>query len=154
MNKLLKKSLPKLIESVRIVCNRYIVERDRVNYGKCISCRGAVNQAGHRYPISTHNLMRFRVNNIHGQEVSCNKFKSGNLDEYDKGLINRHGQGYMDKLKHDEKIFKASREKFDRFSVYLVGETFKYLLKNQIWLYSQEEFDKIKIELINKNGKL
>lgn len=132
-------------------CNPYIRARDIACFGKCISCNSGITQAGHRFPTSTHGNMRFLINNIHGQEISCNHFKSGNLDEYDKGLISRHGQKYHDDLKFLEKRYKACSEKMDKFDVKNIGKTYKYLLEHEIWIFTPKEFDDIKEKLINNN---
>ncbi len=145
--------LKELIPYVQdFIVNPYIRLRDQINFGKCISCNGPITQAGHRYPRSTHKGMCFNIQNIHGQEISCNHFKGGNLDEYDKGLINRHGQAYLGELRQMEREYKARKKKsFDRFDVLLIAETYLYLTENKIWIFRQKEFDKLKVELITKS---
>jgi hypothetical protein len=142
--------LPELIQHVQDrICNPYIRFRDDTKYGRCISCLGRISQAGHRFPVGTNGKMRFMVNNIHGQEISCNHFKSGNLDEYDKGLIRRHGQKYLDTLKATFLNYRNLR-KFDRYNVVLIGETYKYLHENKILVFDQEVFDDYKLKLLEK----
>lgn len=147
------KNLPlsKMIDYVQTkIVNPYIRLRDTVNFGKCISCTGPITQAGHRYPRSTHKGMCLNIQNIHGQEISCNHFKSGNPDEYDKGLIKRHGRWYLEELQLIEHAYKSSRDKsYDRFGVLLIADTYKYLTENKIWIYRHEEFNTIKFKLLN-----
>lgn len=144
------KPLPALIQHVQdYLCNPYIRFRDNTKYHRCISCLGTITQAGHRFPVGTNGKMRFMVNNIHGQEISCNHFKSGNLDEYDKGLIRRHGQKYLDSLKETFMNYR-NLKKFDRHNVILIGETYKYLHENKILVFDQEEFDNYKLKLLEK----
>ena len=140
------KTLPKLIAETQVICNEYIRERDSTIFGKCISCNSKITQAGHRFPTSTHNGMRFLPENIHGQEISCNHFKSGNLDEYDKGLFNRFGKEYIESLKLKEKMYKRISYKFNRFDVISIKETYKKLLKEKIWIFTWEEFNKYRYE--------
>jgi len=150
-NKWQKKPLKKLIIYVQNnFCNPYIRERDLTNFVKCISCSNIVTQAGHRFSVGAYPGMRFAINNIHGQEISCNHFKSGNIDEYDKGLINRHGKEYLEKLKFDALKYKRSNFKFDRFDVIQIGKIYKYLLDNKIWIYTTKEFNQYR-DLVNGN---
>ena len=85
--------------------------------------------------------MRFWINNIHGQEISCNHFKSGNIDAFDRGLRSRHGDKYTDDLKQQSLIYLRGGHKFYRFDVIEIGKTFKYLLENKIWIFTREEFN-------------
>ncbi len=144
------KPLPELIQHVQeFICNPYIRFRDNEKYGRCISCLGKISQAGHRFSVGSNGKMRFMINNIHGQEISCNHFKGGNLDEYDKGLIRRHGRPYLDKLKEVHDNYR-NLKKFDRYNVVLIGETYKYLHDNKLFVFDQEEFDNYKLKLIQK----
>ena len=143
------KELNDLIQCVQLrFCNPYIRARDQYNFGVCISCNSGITQAGHRFAVGSHSAMRFMVNNIHGQEISCNHFKSGNPDEFDKGLINRHGKEYLDNLKYAEQFSNASNFKWDRFNVIAIGETYKFLLKESIWIFNQKEFNDYKEALL------
>jgi len=145
------KSLKSVIQHVQDkFCNPYIRERDKACFGRCISCNSAVTQAGHRFSVGAYPGMRFRVNNIHGQEISCNHFKSGNLDEYDCGLAARHGKEYLDLLKMDALLYKRNGFKFDKFDVVQVGNTYKYLQKNKIWIFHMREFNDWR-DIVNKN---
>jgi hypothetical protein len=137
------KPLPKLIKYVQDeFCNPYIRERDRNNFGTCISSGGKIEHAGHFFSIGGHEGMRFNLQNIHGQSVYSNHFKSGDQLNYRKGLIARHGQAYVDDLEQQEAIYKRYGHKFTRFEVIGIGKTYKYLMENRIWVYTQNEFMK------------
>jgi hypothetical protein len=137
------KPLNKLIEHVQAhFCNPYIRWRDNARFrGKCISCNGKLVQAGHFFPVSTHGGMRFRINNIHGQTKFCNCDKDGNLEEYEKGLIKRHGEKYLENLKDQERIYRLNGHKFYRHEVIEIGRTYQYLTDNRIWIFTPDEFD-------------
>ena len=133
------------------LCNPYIRARDSALYGTCISCCAKITQAGHRYSVGSFPGMRFMINNIHGQEISCNHFKSGNIDAFDRGIKLRHGEEYLNKLKSDaERYLKQSSSNMDRFDIIQIGETYKYLLENRIWIFAQDEFDKYR-DVVNGN---
>lgn len=136
------KNLNAMIQHVQyLICNPYIRARDRELYGRCISCNSKLTQAGHRYAVGDYSGMRFLVNNIHGQEISCNHFKSGNIDSYDRGLILRHGEDFVNELKQDSLRYLRKGHKFHRFDVIEIGETYKYLHKKKIWIFTQKEFN-------------
>lgn len=146
-----EKDLNKLISHVQMnCCNPYIRERDKVLFGKCISCNSEITQAGHRYSVGDFPGMRFWINNIHGQEISCNHFKSGNIDDYDRGLILRHGKEYQEQLKSDSDLYLKKGNHWSRFDVIEIGVTYKYLLKNKVWIFTQKEFNHYR-EIANKN---
>ena len=137
------KSLNALIQHVQsLICNPYIRARDIGLFGKCISCNSKITQAGHRFPVGSYGGMRFHINNIHGQEISCNMHKSGNLDAYDRGLKLRHGEAYLADLKRTSELYLRGGHKFSRFDVIEIGVTYKYLHKNKIWIFTKKEFNK------------
>lgn len=77
-----------------------------MNY--CISCGSLISNtnkanAGHRFAVGTNNTLRFNLDNIHRQGVCCNKWKSGNLDKYDEGLIKMYGKDYYEFVKFELK---------------------------------------------------
>lgn len=146
--------LSKMIAYVqKNIVNPYIRIRDIECYGKCISCNGGITEAGHRFPVGTHKGMCLNIQNIHGQETSCNHFKSGNLDEYDKGLIARHGEVYLEELKQFERLYQASRsgKSYDRYDVVLIAETYLYLTENKYWVFRHKKFNNVKEWLLKKN---
>lgn len=142
------KPLNKMIQHVQDnFCNPYIRARDIDSFGRCISCNSSITQAGHRYSVGDFPGMRFWINNIHGQEISCNHFKSGNIDAFDRGLRSRHGDKYTDDLKQQSLIYLRGGHKFYVFDVLEIGKTYKYLLQNKIWVFTREEFNQERSKL-------
>lgn len=73
------------------VFNKYIRERDKNK--PCVSCEkplGAKFDAGHYYS-TTHKNTTFDEENVHGQCVTCNQHKHGNLLNYQIGIAKRIG---------------------------------------------------------------
>jgi len=73
------------------VFNRYIRERDK--HKLCVSCEkplGAKFDAGHYYSTK-HKSVTFNEDNVHGQCVTCNQHKHGNLLNYQIGIQKRIG---------------------------------------------------------------
>jgi hypothetical protein len=130
------------------IVNTYIRERDNTCFnGKSISDRGRISDAGHYYSVGSSPSLRFNCQNIHGQSKSGNMFKSGDLLNYRKGLINRYGCDYVNEL-DDFKMLHTGKA-LDRLNVILIAETYLYLTKFKIWVFRHVEFEKYKFELIN-----
>ncbi len=145
------KGLNAMIQHVQYkICNAYIRARDMAMFGRCISCNSSITQAGHRYSVGDYPGMRFLVNNIHGQEISCNHFKSGNVDAFDRGLNGRHGEKFTHDLKRQSLSYIRSGHKWHRFDVIEIGETYKYLHKNKIWIFTQKEFNHFRSKAIKE----
>lgn len=109
-----KKTLGQEKEATQKVVNRYIRERDK---GKpCISC-GCTDkplQAGHLWPVSTYDSIRFDVDNIHGQCSWCNCWQHGNQANYLLNLPDRIGQKRTDELIEKAKQSRTSGYKYSR----------------------------------------
>lgn len=93
-----------LKKQARYWCHKYIRERDK-NKG-CISCGKPLAKgyhAGHYKPDGSNAMVRYNEDNIHGQCIQCNTFKSGNLPQYAINLIDRIGEA---RVKHIETICK------------------------------------------------
>ncbi len=74
----------------------------------CISCGAKVSydnraNAGHRFAVGGNNTLRFNLHNIFSQNVCCNKWKNGNPDGYDEGLISMYGKDYYEYVKFELK---------------------------------------------------
>ncbi len=67
----------------------------------CISCDKKTNDpaGGHFYSAGTYSGLMFNPLNCHLQcNTACNKYLSGNLLEYRKGLIKRYGNEFVENL--------------------------------------------------------
>jgi hypothetical protein len=83
----------------------------------CISCGNSNTDdwaGGHFYSAGMYSGLMFDERNCHKQcNTHCNKFLSGNLLEYRKGLIERYGNAFVEDLdnisnsKRDYKYTKA-----------------------------------------------
>lgn len=75
----------------------------------CISCGNLKTDdwaGGHYFPAGIYSGLMFDERNCHKQcNTHCNKYLSGNLIEYRKGLIKRYGEEFVVKLESlsDEK---------------------------------------------------
>jgi hypothetical protein len=66
----------------------------------CISCGGQTTpQAGHYHTVQSNGSLRYNLHNLHLQDYNCNCEKSGNIHEYDLGLMNRYGREYWEYVK-------------------------------------------------------
>lgn len=89
--------------------NAYVRWRDRDE--PCISCGnftadGAVGgnwDAGHYRSTGSAPHLRFHLWNCHKQCVRCNRYLSGNVAEYRKGLITKIGNYKVEQLDFDDK---------------------------------------------------
>ena len=143
-----EKPLNEMIQYVQFeIVNKYIKLRDSAKFGRCISSDNAIIDAGHYYP-TTISKLRFNIANIHGQNHSDNRFKSGNLAAYKEGLIRRHGQKYFNTLER-LKLESINWPKLDKIELIKIGITYEYLTKKMIWCFNHEEFENYK-HLINK----
>ncbi|MCK5613288.1 recombination protein NinG [Candidatus Pacearchaeota archaeon] len=137
-----------LIQHVQqYIVNPYIRKRDQINFNdQCISCENEnVEEAGHFYPISTCPGMRFHINNIHGQGHDCNNHKDGNIKDYHKGIIRRHGQKYLHQLHKDHANYQKGNTKLLRHEILEIAFTYKYLKKHKIWIYTPADFEEYRI---------
>ena len=127
-NKYLDKTLSQLKAIAVTHFHKYIRNRDR---GKpCVSCgRHTTLQAGHYYSAGQHPSVRFNEDNVHGQCLSCNYFKHGNLINYSHNLLDRIGQERFKKLKLKIDLSKRSKFKWDKFYLVEIIEKYKALNK-------------------------
>jgi len=137
-----EKPTAELIQYVQLnIVNPYIRKRDRTCYGTCISCtEEEAEEAGHLYSVGAYPEMRFLICNIHGQGHDCNAWKGGNIEEYRKGIISRHGQKYLyeiEKLKVEYEV----GNKLLRDDIIEIAKTYKHLSKHEIWVFLQAEFE-------------
>ena len=71
----------------------------------CISCGNTKPKdwcGSHYFAAGTYSGLMFDPRNCHGAcNTYCNKFLSGNLIEYRKGLIKRHGNEFVEQLESE-----------------------------------------------------
>lgn len=150
------KQTDEMIQHVQtLIVNKYIRERDLVCWGgKSISDRGHAAHAGHYYSIGSTPGLRFCCQNIHGQSISGNShmFKGGDLINYRIGLVNRYGESYVQEL-DQLALFAKGNKVLDRINVIIYAETYLYLLKNKIWVFTHSDFLKYS-QQISKNLNL
>jgi hypothetical protein len=95
------------IKEAQVAFNSYIRIRDK--HKQCISCgclpgdtvRGGKFDAGHYRSRGSASHLRYHLLNCHSQCVKCNRYLSGNVVEYRKGLIARIGAERVEKLEMD-----------------------------------------------------
>jgi hypothetical protein len=81
------------------VFNNYIRHRDKAQL--CISCGSKLGDkydAGHYFSMGGHKSVTFNEDNVHAQCVTCNRYKHGNLLEYQIGIQKRIGAERLFKL--------------------------------------------------------
>jgi len=110
-----------LLNELQKIFNTFIRLRD---YGMpCISCGKPLYgkyDAGHFFSVGGHPDMRYDEENVHGQCVECNKYKHGNLINYERGLINRIGYDRF------ENLVASSEEKKPKITAEEIKEKIKY----------------------------
>jgi len=93
------KSVSQWRKELQQVFNQYIRLRDQ---GKgCISCGKQLQgkyDAGHYFSVGSYPNLRFHEANVHGQCVSCNQHKHGNLLEYGIRIEKRIGKNTLEEL--------------------------------------------------------
>ena len=106
--------------------NKWIVHgRDKDQ--PCISC-GRYHQgmyhAGHYRSRGSAPHLALDARNLHKQCAPCNLHLHGNLIEYRKGLIARHGEGFVMELEADQEPRHLSPDDIDA-----IRDTYKAKLK-------------------------
>ncbi len=122
------------IKEAQVAFNSYIRVRDK--HKPCISCgclpgdtvQGGKFDAGHYRSRGSASHLRYYLLNCHSQCVKCNRYLSGNVVEYRKGLIARIGaerveqiemgnnprKFTIDYLKRVKKIFNYRKRLYER----------------------------------------
>ena len=122
------------IKEAQVAFNSYIRVRDKNK--QCISCgclpgdtvQGGKFDAGHYRSRGSASHLRYHLLNCHSQCVKCNRYLSGNVVEYRKGLIARIGaerveqiemgnnprKFTIDYLKRVKKIFNYRKRLYER----------------------------------------
>jgi hypothetical protein len=118
------------LETLDRLFSEYVRLRDADQYGmiRCISCGKRVKwqyaDAGH-FVSRKHMSLRFDNNNVNSQCVDCNRFKSGNLKKYKRGLIIKHGCFIIDYLENK----KNEIRQFTDFEIELMCLYYKKQIK-------------------------
>lgn len=127
-------TLPKLKAKLQEVFNEYIRLRDKGE--RCISCGlrnysnpNAYLQAGHYYPVSGYDGLRFDEDNVHGECARCNCFDESHLIGYGENLIKKIGQERYDALKQRAADYKKNGYKWSRAELLEKIEYYKAKIK-------------------------
>ena len=99
--------------------NKYIRTRDA---GKpCISCGtmpesfyGGGTDAGHYRSRGSAPHLKFHTSNCHAQCKRCNRYLSGSITEYRKGLVERIGLDKVEALEQDQEVRRFDTEYLKR----------------------------------------
>lgn len=124
MKKPKTKTLGKLKLDVQKVFNAWVRRRDEGS--PCISCgEYKTLQAGHFYPVSTHDGLRYDEDNVHGECAGCNCFNEGHLIAYGEWLPLRIGPERFDALKKRAAEYKQKGYKFSRSELLEIIEKYR-----------------------------
>ena len=131
------------------IVNPYIRLRDKAVYGNhCISCNdGKIEEAGHFYSIGSTPELRFFPENIHGQCHQCNSLLGGNIKPYHSGLISRYNQRFVHELHKVHADAQKGNTKLLRSDILEIAATYKYLRKNNLWVFTSDEFNQVRKEV-------
>lgn len=107
------------VQEAESAVRAYIRVRD---YGQpCISCNslpepklGGSMDAGHYRSKGSAPHLRFNCYNIHAQCVKCNRYNSGNVNDYRIGLIRKIGLSKVERLENDNRIVRYDIEYLKR----------------------------------------
>lgn len=109
------KTLSDLEAEAKKSFQRYVRLRDKDL--PCISCNNLNTNdwaGGHYFSAGMYSGLMFDERNCHKQcNTHCNKYLSGNLLEYRKGLIKRFGSEFVEKLESEsdqKRNYKYTRE--------------------------------------------
>lgn len=114
------------IETLDNIFSEYVRLRDADQYGmiRCISCGKRVHwkqaDAGHYVGRANMNL-RYDGNNVNAQCVICNRFRSGNLKKYKRGLIIKYGRFIIDYLENK----KSEVRQFSDYEIELLSSYYR-----------------------------
>lgn len=121
------KTLSDLEAEAKKSFQRYVRLRDKDL--PCISCNNSNTKdwaGGHYFSAGMYSGLMFDERNCHKQcNTHCNKYLSGNLLEYRKGLIKRFGNEFVEKLESEsdqKRNYKYTREE-------LIAKKMQYDLK-------------------------
>ncbi len=110
-------------------CHEYIRLRDAKL--PCISCgttKAIEWHASHFHESGNNPGIRYNEMNIHLACIKCNTYKHGNLIGYRKGIIERYGRAYMNKLE-EIKLGDQKKKKWSADELRQIEESYKEKIK-------------------------
>lgn len=121
-------STKSLIKKAVTICHEYIRKRDSNEFNyvafRCISCdeikpSGDRNlQAGHYFEAGIFKALKFTEENIHGQCLQCNFYRSAVVKpQYRLNLIEKIGQKKFDEMELQSKMTRRSIIKYEAFEL-------------------------------------
>ena len=102
-----QRNISQLKKLADIVFSKWIRQRD----SHCITCGRPATQAGHYISRSWLGL-RYHPKNVHGQDVRCNIFLKGNMDEYALFLKWKYGPKILEELNKLKKPTQFKRKDY------------------------------------------
>jgi hypothetical protein len=92
----------------------------------CISCSrktGAKMNAGHYLSVGSHPELRFEtgsetsISNIYPQCEHCNRWKSGAQQQFRAALVERYGEGAVDKLEQQRPALRLDLDQLKSLKI-------------------------------------
>lgn len=128
------KTLSQLESEAKKSFQKWVRLRDK---GKpCISCgtpKENDRAGGHFYSAGMYSGLMFNPDNCHSQcNTHCNRYLSGNLLEYRKGLLSRYGIEFVENL---DSIADAKRDyKYTRQELIEIKNKYDIMIKQNIFI--------------------
>jgi hypothetical protein len=124
--KMAKNERQKMIAKMDALCRKILLLRDSTDGVtiKCIACGKieTLDRSNVSHYISRRYMAtRFDLHNVHLSCVACNKWKSGNLIQYRKALVEKYGEKEVNRL---ESIYKQPAG-YSAFDLGLMYEEYK-----------------------------
>jgi len=119
--------------------NEYIRLRDR--HEACINCGSwRTLQAGHFYPASSYQGLRFDEDNVNGECLKCNFYDSqSHAYKYRANLIKKIGEDRFNQLELKAQILKGKPYKWERHSLILIYDLYSQKVKElKKWIKEEE----------------
>jgi len=110
-------------------CHDYIRERDKNEL--CICCGRPLGEkfdAGHFLESGNNPRIRYDADNIHAQNVHCNRYQGGNSDDYEGRLRGKIGNERVDTLL----LSRGESKKYTTEDLLHIEKHFKQKLKEML----------------------
>jgi hypothetical protein len=107
-----RRTIPQLKKKAQILFN--VAMRQKLPYCISHSGSGIILQAGHFFPTSTHDGLRFEEDNCWPECVRCNCFDEGHLIPYAENLRELIGEERFNELKRKAEDYKQHGHKWSR----------------------------------------